>query len=170
MNLFIFVKKNFNAFTVLEMIAGMTISSIIIIAGFYILQLIQFQYNYISDTNSIAIQTQHLTNLVSTDFSESNTIIFTPDSILSFIYTNKTVSYLTNDTITIRQYKTSDHSYYDTFNIRSKFDNIDFIEVGRSQEIVKNCVFIVYPYNESIILNFFKSYSACTILQLQNEH
>lgn len=158
--LFSFLRSRQNAFTILEMIAGMVIASLVVLLGFYGLQLIQLQYSTLKKSNEAGESVQRAVALLSTDFFKSEEVLLTSDSTLIFDYGLENVHIHLGDSSMVRIYGTAGIAFADTFNIRATIDSTRTYR-GKSSQLLVQGLWISFCADGAVISSHFhKIYSA----------
>lgn len=158
--------KKLKAFTLIELLVGMMVSSIVIGFGYEAYLMI---YKQFLSFKSIKIEIIHITQfqtVFSNDMYNSEKVSLN-DHKLTMTKEDKILQYEFEDKFILRRNK----ELCDTFNIAVSSLESEFVNgVSGSQNLVSSILFKAPILNEEEEFVFSKTYSAKTLMEVENLH
>lgn len=156
------------AFTLMELLVGMIISSIVIAFAYSAYSLIYKQYVSYRSVKSKVIETMQLHTVMSNDFNNSEYSTFDSNK-LKLNTTNNTLTYNFIDSLIIR----IDNELSDTFKLVARTIQVKpvFNDVISNDTLINNIQFDVFVFDNTEHFTFTKKYTAQTLMnyEMQNK-
>ena len=152
-------KKKIKAFTILELVVTMLITSIIIgvvYTSYFILNKTYTTYQAKNEKIDSIVQ---LNNLLKSDFAGSAKVLKSPTGIICFLQ-NKTVIYTITPDYIVRASSVSDTFKIASSNIATLFENKPVITTDNPQSYIDELDVTFKVLNEIIQYHYFKIYSS----------
>jgi prepilin-type N-terminal cleavage/methylation domain-containing protein len=154
--------KKLPAFTLIELLIGMIISSIVIGFGYAAYSLIYKQYLAYKHVKEKVVEITLLNHVLSTDMLNAEIISFN-ENTLSLVGTNQnSLQYLFQDTLIVR----TENELTDTFNISALNVKTDFLFPDQAI-FVKQFSFDADALGEKEHFTFTKNYSSETLMNYE---
>ncbi len=149
-------KRNAKAFTVLELIVSMILSTIVVLIAVLAFELINLQFCNYKKTNDKMMSFLELESLLSHDFQFSKKVEWYDNNSIKFIMPdNKPFSYQLFDTCVVR----TNESASDTFCLKINKIEKSFLDPGKSN-LILSLKLETSVLNENYSLFFEKLYAA----------
>lgn len=158
------------AFTILEMLAGMAISVLVVLLGFYGVQLAQKQYRLFQKTTDITQDYRHLEALLWHDFTFAQRVEKQNDSLLLCTNEKASISYLFSTNHTLRSVVRVEDSFEDTLQVQVSVVEVTLDGKPVHQGLIDNCIFSIQPFGEKHLYPVRKIYSAQERMNYEKKH
>lgn len=152
------------AFTLMELLVGMIVSSIVIAFGYSAYALIYKQYLSYKSVKTTVVETMQLNAAMSNDFNNAAYITFY-DNILKMNSDNKLLTYNFIDSLVIR----SDREMLDTFKLAASSIQIKpvFNDILSNDTLINDLQFDVSVFDTKEHFTFTKRYTAQTLMNYE---
>jgi prepilin-type N-terminal cleavage/methylation domain-containing protein len=153
--------RKIKAFTLMELLVGMVIGSIVIALGYSTYAIIYKQYSSYKKTKQQVVETIQLNTIMSTDFINSDVITYSNDKLI-LNKNNSALEYQFNDSFITR----TQHELTDTFKVGAINILTKLVDAKESnfQSLITNFTFDVVVLESTEHFTFAKTYSAETLM------
>jgi len=157
------LRKKFQAFTVVELMVGLAMTSILLLAGFFGYQLIQKQYQLYRQTSEVISITQGFQYLLESTVRKSTLVKVSGNEIVCVFPEREKIFSLNENEILLSDTRSIDR--IDTIALQIKIEEVKFrgtsIAYGRADEIS----LVLFPFEEAVPFTVRKRYSAADIVK-----
>ncbi len=150
----------FNAFTLLEMLAGMAIAAGVVLLGFYGLQLAQTQYRLFQKNTDIAQTCRRLETLLWQDFTRAERVELPGDSSLLCSFGDTRIRYRFTAGAALRAVATPETTFEDTLSVPAALRDTRLDGQPVREGLTDRCTVEMLPYGENYTFTVWKIYSA----------
>ncbi|MGQ0827041.1 MAG: PilW family protein [Bacteroidota bacterium] len=154
--------KKLRAFTLMELLIGMIVSSIVIGFGYGTFFLIYKQYSSFKTVKIELVDVAQLNSILNHDFAIAEMIAFNENKLIIDRKNNLPLVYNFNDSIILR----TDNELVDTFKIVSENIVTNFV-FKEQNAVVTGFAFEAKVLNETEQLTFEKHYSSETLMNYE---
>lgn len=155
--------KKFKAFTIVELMVGLAMTSILLLAGFFGYQLIQKQYQLYRQTSEEISITQGFQYLLESTVRKSTSVKISGNEIVCIFPERETIFSLNENEVLLTDTRAIDR--IDTICLRAEIEESKFrgtsIAYGRADEIK----LVLFPFNEKVPFTIQKSYPAADMVE-----
>ena len=160
----------FAAFTILEILVGMAIAALVVVLGFYSLQMAQKQYNLFKNTTNTALDYRHLETLLWRDFTTANWVEKTNDTTLVCTGDLMEVRYRFAVQFVLRAVQTPETHFEDTLQVRVSIQETLLESKTVREGLTDQCIFVIYPFGNQYLYPVRKIYSAQERMLYKQKH
>lgn len=156
--------KRLRAFTLVELLVVMVLSSIFVALAFTMFQIIQQQFVAYGTSGKIALETDNIQRLLHYDFKYAEKIETEPRQLICQ-HQGYTIHYLFDDNHLIRWKENSNGR--DTFNIKTKHLNCFLMGQPVTNSFTDACSITIRYGNDWVTIQPAKTYSAQQLMKIQ---
>jgi prepilin-type N-terminal cleavage/methylation domain-containing protein len=157
------------AFTLVEMMAGLAIAALVVMLGFYAVQLLKKQYLLFEKTTDEALDYQRVEALLWHDFTEAQWVLLESDSLVRCEQERGVVEYGFSTTYLTRRILAASVDV-DTFPVHFALQTASLDGTPVSKGLTDHCSFNIHPFGDKHFFSVQKLYSAAERINYQNKY
>lgn len=149
----------FKAFTLLEMLAGMTIAAMVVLLGFYGIQLTMQQYHLFKKNTDIAENCRHVEALLWRDFTAARQVLRAGENHINCELDSASCRYTFYPEFIIRSQEQQAQLTNDTIFLINQHLETTLNNLPQTDGRIDACSIELVPYGEPLMVEIKKIYS-----------